>query len=132
MSYAAAAALQVAIFAQLSAAPALTGVPVLDAMPGQGGPASFVLIGPEEVLDRSDKSGAGAEHRFQISVISADTGFLAAKTLATEICESLEASLPALSVGRLVHLRFVKAKAQRLRDGGVRRIDLTFGARIEI
>ena len=46
----------------LTGLPALAGVAIYDAVPPS--PAgTFVLVGPEEVRDASDKSGAGAEHR---------------------------------------------------------------------
>lgn len=130
MSYAAAAALQAAIFTRLQAHPGLVGVPVVDALPPGGG-ALFVLIGPEEAREASDKTGAGAEHRLVISVISDGAGFLQAKQAAVAVAEALEGVPPALPVGRVVSLQFVKAVARRLDDGAARRIDLTFRVRIE-
>lgn len=132
MSYGAAAALQAAVYGLLSTAPALTGVLVVDAMPPQGGSGTFVLIGPEEVLDQSDKTGDGAEHRIVVSVISDATGFLAAKTLATAVSECLVDATPPLTSGRIVGIRFLKAMAKRLEDGDVRRVDLTFRVRVEM
>lgn len=132
MSYAAAAALQSAVFNALSAAPALAQVQIVDAIPPGGGLGTFVLLGPEEVLDASDKSGGGAEHRFTVSVISDAAGFLAAKSVAAEISQALVDATPAMAVGRVVGIRFLKAVAKRLDDGDVRRIDLTFRARIEV
>lgn len=132
MSYGAAAALQAAIYQTLVAAPALSGIPVVDAMPPGGGAATFILIGPEEALDASDKSGSGAEHRFVVSVISDATGFLAAKTAAAAVSEELVYARPVMAKGRIVGIHFVKAKARRLDEGGVRRIDLTFRARVEL
>lgn len=132
MSYAAAAALQSAIFGLLSASPALAGVGVVDAMPPQGGTGSFVLIGPEEVLDQSDKTGAGAEHRILVSVISDASGFLTAKMLATRVSDSLVGATPVMTTGRIVGIRFLKAVAKRLDDGDARRIDLTFRVRVEL
>lgn len=132
MSYGAAAALQTAIYGILTSAPALSGVLVVDAMPPSAGPSVFVLIGPEEVLDQSDKSGDGAEHRIVASVISDATGFLAAKTLAAAVSDCLTSATPVLTTGRVVSIRFLRAVARRLEDGGVRRIDLTFRVRVEI
>lgn len=131
MSYAAAAALQSAVFQRLSTAPALAGIAVHDALPPSP-PGLFVLIGPEDVRDASDKSGAGAEHRLTISVISDAEGFLAAKTVAVAISDLMAGALPALSRGRVVSLAFDRAQARRIDEGTVRRIDLTFRARIEI
>ena len=131
MSYAAAAALQGAIFARLQAHPGLVGVPVVDAMPPGSGAGLFVLIGPEEVREASDKSGAGAEHRLVISVISDAAGFAQAKTAAVAVAEALDGVPPSLPMGRVVSLGFAKAVAWRLDDSAARRIDLTFRARIE-
>ncbi len=132
MSYGAAAALQAAIYGVLAASPALAGVAIVDALPPGGGSGTFVLIGPEDVLDRSDKSGDGAEHRFSISVISDATGFLAAKVVAVAVSDALVAAQPPLTRGRVVGIAFVKAVAKRLKDGDVRRVDLTFRARVEL
>lgn len=132
MTYRAAAALQGAIFAQLSAYPALTGVAIVDAVPPGTSPGSFVLIGPEVVTDQSDKSGAGAEHRFDVSVISDASGFLTAKTIAAAVSAALEGAALTLALGQLVSISFGRAVARRLDEGTTRRIDMTFRARIEI
>ena len=132
MSYGAAAALQAAIFGLLSSAPTLAGVAIVDAVPAGGGSGTFVLIGPEDVVDQSDKTGQGAEHRIIVSVISDANGFLAAKTVATAVSDRLIDASPTMTVGRIVGIRFVKAVAKRLDDGDVRRVDLTFRVRIEI
>lgn len=132
MSYAAAAALQSAVFQRLTGWPDLVGVMVLDAVPAGGGAGTFVLLGPEEVRDASDLSGDGAEHRLVVSVISDATGFLAAKSVAVAVSEALAGAELPLAVGRLVGIEFQKAVARRLEDGVVRRIDLTFRARVEV
>lgn len=132
MTYGAAAALQSAVFGLLSGSPALAGVPVVDApLPGSGF-GTFILIGPEDAFDQSDKSGAGAEHRFLVSVISDASGFMAAKTLAAAVCQVLVDARPPLATGRVVGIRFLKASAKRLDDGNTRRVDMTFRARIEL
>jgi hypothetical protein len=131
MSYAASPALQAAVFQALTAAPALAGVAIYDAVPPS--PAgTFVLVGPEEVRDASDKSGAGAEHRLAVSVISDGTGFLASKTIAAAISDALVGASLVLDRGRLVSLLFLRAQARRIDEGELRRIDLTFRARIEL
>jgi hypothetical protein len=131
MSYGAAAALQMAVYQRLSGATALAGVAIYDAVPPS--PAgTFVLVGPEEVRDASDKSGAGAEHRLAISVISDGTGFLTAKTIAAAISDDLTGAALVLARGSLVSLLFLRASARRIDEGEVRRIDLTFRARIEL
>lgn len=130
MSYIASAALQSAIFARLSAQ--IPGVTIVDAMPPGATIGTFVLLGPEVALDQSDKSGAGAEHRLEIAVISDETGFLPAKTIAGAVSAALvDADLP-LTTGHLVSLQFLRATARRLDEGSVRRIDLQFRARIDL
>lgn len=132
MSYSGAAALQTAVFARLTGWPELAGVPVLDAVPAGGGAGTFVLLGPEEARDASDRSGHGAEHRLVVSVISDASGFLAAKTVAVAVSDALSEADLVLSVGHLVGLEFQRAVARRLVDGEVRRIDLTFRARLDL
>ncbi len=129
MSYGVAAALQAAVYQRLVAQ--LPGVAVHDAVPPGGGAGTFVLIGPEEARDASDKSGGGAEHRFIVSVISDSSGFLAAKEIAVQISDALVDAVLTLSRGRLVGLAFQKAQARRLEAGEARRIDLRFVARVE-
>lgn len=132
MSYQAAAALQAAVFARLSGFPALAGVSIIDAMPPGTAPGSFVLIGPEQVVDQSDKTGGGAEHRFEVAVISDASGFVSAKTLAGAVSEALVDAGLTLTTGRLVSISFLRATARRLDGGALRRIDMTFRARIEL
>lgn len=130
MSYAMAAALQEAVYARLAAVPALAKVAVVDAVP-KGLAGTFVLIGSEDVRDQSDKSGKGAEHRLVVSIVSDATGFLTAKALAVAVSDALVDAQMALSRGRLIGMRFQRAVARRLDEGRVRRIDLTFRARVE-
>ena len=129
MSYGSAAALQAAVFQHLVAA--LPGVAVHDALPSGAGLGTFILLGPEEVVDASDITGPGAEHRFVVSVLSDATGFLQAKETAVAVSDALVGAALTLSRGRLVGLRFLKAQARRLDQGAARRIDLRFAARIE-
>jgi hypothetical protein len=131
MSYTAANALQSAVYARLTSFPALSGVSVVDAVAPGGGKGKFVLLGPETVYDRGDKSGAGAEHLFQVSVISDDTGFLSAKVIAGHVSTALNGANLTLTTGTLVSLGFQRALARRLREGEHRRIDLTFRARVD-
>jgi hypothetical protein len=131
MSYGTSAALQAAIYGQLTGFPDLAGVPVYDAVPSGGGTGTFVLLGPEEVMDQSDKTGGGAEHRLQISVISDASGFLAAKNVGVAVSDALVGAALTLSRGVLVSLMFVKATARRIDEGDTRRIDMTFRARVQ-
>lgn len=132
MSYQAAAALQAAVFERLSGFPALAGVSIVDAMPPGTAPGSFVLIGPEQVVDQSDKTGGGAEHRFEVAVIGDASGFVSAKTLAGAVSEALVGAGLTLTTGSLVSIGFLRATARRLDGGALRRIDMTFRARIEL
>ncbi len=131
MSYAAAAALQSAVFTRLIGFPALDGVLVVDAVAPGNGKGKFVLLGPETATDKSDKTGAGAEHQFQVSVISDETGFLGAKVIAGKVSDALLGVDLTLAEGHLVSLTFVRAIARRLKEGEHRRIDLIFRARVD-
>lgn len=131
MSYAAAAALQSAIYLRLTAFPALAGVAIYDAVPPSA-TGTFVLIGPEEARDQSDRSGAGADHQLVISVITDATGFLSIKTIAADISDALIGVPLVLTRGVLVQLLFLRASARRIAEGETRRIDLTFRARVQL
>ncbi|WP_136684578.1 DUF3168 domain-containing protein [Falsirhodobacter xinxiangensis] len=129
MSYGVAAALQEAIFARLRGLGGLQDVAIHDAAPDATA-GTWVLIGPETVRDRSDASGAGAEHQVVLSVISDAEGFLAAKRVAGAISDGLAVPLE-MSRGRIAGLWFDRAVARRLEAGRTRRIDLTFRVRVE-
>ena len=133
MSYAIASALQEAVYQRLAGDPAVsaaTGGHVYDALPSGTRPALYLTLGDEQVRDASDKTGDAAWHDFTLAVVSGAAGFRAAKTAAVAASDALsDADLP-LARGRLVSLRFLKARARRLSNGG-RRIDLTFRARVE-
>ncbi|WP_417277853.1 DUF3168 domain-containing protein [Celeribacter sp.] len=134
MSYGVAAALQTAIYQALVADATLAGLvgtAIYDAAPTGTLPSLYVSLGPEDVSDASDKTGAGARHDFTISVVSDTAGFLTAKQVATAISDVLVDADLALSRGRLVGLYFVSAKARRVQDSDVRRIDMKFRARVE-
>lgn len=132
MSYGMAAALQAAVFARLAGDAGLAGTPVYDAVPPGAGAGTFVLIGPEEVRDASDKTGDGAEHRFTVSVLSDAAGFAPGKAVAVAVSDALTGAGLGLARGRVVSLAFVAAVAKRTGGSpGQRRIDLTFRARLE-
>jgi len=134
MSYALAAALQSAVFAAIGADPAVAatvGDAVYDALPGGTLPGLYVSLGPETVKVEDDKTGSGSAHRFVISVVTDEPGFRVAKEAAGAVSDVLhDADLP-LSRGRLVSLRFERARAFKIDKGAGRRIDLTFRARVE-
>ena len=134
MSYAVTAALQTAIYQALVADATLAGLvgtAIYDAAPTGTLPSLYVSLGPEDVADASDKTGAGARHDFTVSVVSDTAGFLTAKQVATAISDVLVDADLALSRGTLVGLYFVSAKARRVQDSDVRRIDMKFRARVE-
>jgi hypothetical protein len=133
MSYTCAADLQEAVFQFLQADPELVaaGVSVHDAPPPGTPRGTYVVLGPEDVIDRSDASGPGAEHRFSITVVSDAAGFLKAKQVAGRVSAILEDPPLVLTRGRLVGLWFHQAQARRIEGGRGRRIELRFRARIE-
>ena len=135
MTYSVASALQEAVYARLAADDAirdLVGPAIYDAVPPGTPPGTFVVIGPEEVSDRSDASAAGAEHRLRIVVVSAAAGFHAPKEVAVAISDALlRTPAPALRRGRIVGLWFQRASASRARQGGARRVDLIFRVLVE-
>lgn len=134
MSYAVSAALQAAVYQRLSgdvALGALVGSAIYDALPSGSLPPLYVTLGAETVRDRSDKTGDGADHDFAVSVITGAQGFAQAKDAAAAVNDALGDAALSLSRGRLVGLRFVKAKAKRDTGDGTRRIDLIFRARVE-
>lgn len=134
MSYGVAAALQEAVYQRLAAdaaLAALVGGAIYDVVPEGSLPETYVSLGPEDAADRSDGTGGGAEHRFTVSVVTQAAGFRTAKEAAAAISDALVDAGLMLSRGRLVGLGFLKARARRVQDGDVRRIDLTFRARVE-
>ena len=134
MSYGVSAPLQAAVFGALSThAPltALVGSAIYDATPQGTLPGTYVSLGPEDVTDGSDKTGEGAIHEFVVSVVTDAAGFQSAKEAAGAISDCLVDASLTLTRGRLVFLQFLKAKARRVEEGDVRRIDLTFRARVE-
>lgn len=135
MSYAMAGALQAAVFQHLLNDPgvsALVGADIYDAVPSGPLPETFVTLGPEEVRDRSDKSGSGAIHRFTVTVLSTASGFAPAKAVATAVGDALLNAQVPLSRGHLVGLWFERASARRTgRAGEFRRIEMRFRARVQ-
>ncbi|UWQ16988.1 DUF3168 domain-containing protein [Jannaschia sp. M317] len=133
MTYAMGDSLQMAIYSRLSGDPAmdtLLGGAIYDAVP-QSAPDLFVALGPERVRDASDKSGAGALHEMTISVVTTGDGYLAAKEAAALVSDTLLSGALTLTRGRVVYLRFLRARARRDRAEGTRRIDMTFRARLD-
>jgi len=134
MSYGVSAALQAAVFQKLSldsVLQGLVGTHIYDALPSGILPATYVSLGPETVRDKSDATGHGALHVFSVSVVTTSAGFETAKIVAAVISDALVDANLTLSRGQLVSLNFHHATAKRVGTGQVRRIDLTFHARVD-
>ena len=135
MGHGVAAAVQGAVYQHLLAAAgvsALVGSAIYDALPPGNVPETYVTMGPEDVRDRSDGTGAGAEHRFTVTVITTAAGFAGARQVAAAIGDALIDADLVLSRGVLVGLWFDRAVAARSGSGGmVRTINLRFRARVE-
>jgi len=134
MTYAVSAALQEAVFQKLStdvALTALVGTAIYDALPAGTLSPTYVTLGPEDVRQQSDKTTGGAWHNIIISVITDSAGFFAAKQVAAAISDALVDANLTLTRGQLAGLYFSRAKARRGSTGQLRRIDLTFRARVD-
>ena len=135
MSYAAAAALQAAVYQHLAAdtaLQALVGTAIYDAVPPGPLPPLYVSLGPEDARDRSDKTGNGAEHDFTVSVVSDAAGFQTAKAVGEAVSDALIGAQLVLSRGQLVDMWFLRARARRVGVADQRRIDLWFRARVDL
>ncbi len=134
MSYAMSLALQEAIYARLVSFEVLTdlvGSAIFDTPPTGPLPDLYIALGSEKVRDRSDKTAYGAQHDLVISVVSKAPSFAEGKRAAAAVSDALSEADLSLTRGRLVGLWFLKAQARRVDDGALRRIDLSFRARIE-
>lgn len=134
MSYGVSAALQQAIYQHLAADTALSTLvsgAIYDAVPAGIITGTYVSLGPEDVRERSDKTGHGALHEVTISVVTDAAGFQAAKEVAAAVSDALVDASLTLTRGSLVYLNFHRARARRVEDADVRRIDLIFRARVE-
>lgn len=138
MSYSASVALQGAIYQALRANNALrdiVGDAIYDAMPVAAPAGTYVSLGPEDMREMGDASGAGSRHDLVISVLSGSedaSGFGLVKEAAATISDALDNARLGLSAGHLVGLWFQRARARRTENGAGRRIDLTFRARIDL
>ncbi|WP_226780999.1 DUF3168 domain-containing protein [Oceaniglobus trochenteri] len=129
MSYGVSASLQAAVFQRLqgdAALGAIVGSDIYDALPPGALPANYVVLGDEDVRDRSDRDEGGALHDLTVSVITSAAGFATAKAAAGAVSDALLDWVPVLSRGRIVGLWFLKARARRVGSGDQRRIDLRF------
>ena len=134
MSYGVAAALQQAVYQRLQADATLTGLvgtAIYDAAPPGIVSGTYVSLGPENVRDKGDLTGHGALHEITVSVVTDAAGFLTAKQVAAAVSDALVDASLILARGSLVYLNFHRARARRVQDADMRRIDLTFRARVE-
>lgn len=134
MSYGAGAALQAAVFQRLVGDVVLNTLvdgAIFDEMPAGAVPPVYVTLGAETVVDRSDRDGGAAEHRFVISVFSDAGGFTKAKSAGVAISDALMGAALLLARGRVVLLSFDRAVARRDTKDNLRRLDLRFRARVE-
>ena len=134
MTYAIAAALQKAVFERLQADAGVTGLvadAIYDAIPPGIVGGTYVSLGPEDVRDASDDTGYGAWHEITVSVVTDEAGFSGAKQVATAVSDALVDAPLTLDRGHLVALNFYRARARRVQDADVRRIDLRFRARVQ-
>ncbi len=133
MSYGVASALQAAVYQQLFTDPilgGLVGMAIYDALPTGTLPPLYVALGPELVRDKSDKTGAGAEHEFTVTVVTDVAGFAVAKDVAAAVSDALVDAPLVLTRGALVSLFFHRATAARVGTNDKRQINLVFRARV--
>lgn len=135
MSYGVGEALQAAVYQQLTTDAALSGLigtAVFDELPHGTKPETYVVLGEEDVRDRSDSTGGAALHRFAVSVVTDAAGYAGAKQVAAAVSDALVDAPLTLARGRLVGLWFERATARRSgKAGKVRRIDLRFRAHVD-
>ncbi|MGH1465769.1 MAG: DUF3168 domain-containing protein [Cognatishimia sp.] len=134
MSYGVSVALQAAVYQHLQTDAqlgSLIGTAVFDEVPNGTIPSTYVTLGPEIAQDRSDKTDAGALHRFTVTVVSEEPGFSTSKAVAVAVSDALHQAELNLSRGHLISLMFERAAASREEAANLRRIDLRFAARVE-
>lgn len=134
MSYAASAALQTAVFSEISTGPTaalINNTPCFDMPPAGDQTSLFVLLGAEKSRSRADTTANITLHQFVMSVVCKDSGFLNAKQIAGTLSTQLPKAALTLSTGTLVDFTFARATARRTDQGASRQIDLIFQARID-
>ncbi|MCK8483829.1 DUF3168 domain-containing protein [Aliiroseovarius sp. S2029] len=134
MSYGVSAALQQAVYQRLTGDVALSTLvagAIYDAVPAGIITGTYVSLGPEDVRERSDMTGHGAMHEITVSVVTDEAGFQSAKQVAAAVSDALVDASMTLARGQLVSLNFHRARARRVEDADVRRIDLFFRARVQ-
>jgi len=133
MSYGVSAALQQAVYQRLQGDTTLTGLigaAVYDSAPPGIVTGTYVSLGPEDVTEKSDLTGHGALHEITVSVVTDEAGFNGAKGVAAAVSDALVDATLILARGSLTYLNFHRARARRVQDADVRRIDLIFRAQV--
>lgn len=100
-------------------------------LPVEARPAEYVTIGEEAVRPFGTKTSLGAIHDFDVTVHSAHDGFERAKRIGAAICAALIDAPLVLEAGRLVGLRFLRARADRGPAPEKRRVSLRFRAVVD-
>lgn len=137
MSFAAAEALQRAVFQRLKSDPTVTAkvegaiYDAADRVPDTDLPTLHIALGAERVRDGGSKTSHGAVHDFSVVVHGATEGFAKVKAAAGAVCDALIDAPLSLTRGKLVGLSFVFAQASRGRAPERRRIELRFRAWID-
>lgn len=134
MSYVLGAGLQAAVYARLAGDALLrdlVGERIYDAPLGLRAEAEapdHVTIGEETARAWTTKTSDGAIHDFDVTVHSARDGFDIPKRIAGAVCAALVDAPLEVAGGRLVSLRFLRARAERNRAPEKRRVSLRFRA----
>jgi hypothetical protein len=129
--------LQAAVYARLTGDPELwdlVGERIFDAPLEAGddeGAPEHVTLGEETVRPWTSKTSEGALHDFDVTVHSSRDGFSAAKRIADAVCAALIDAPLAVEGGRVVALRFLRAKAERGRAPEKRKVTLRFRAVVD-
>lgn len=136
MSYTYSSGLQAAIYQRLTADAALAeliGGAIHDAPlePVGGLAPDHITLGDEQVRANDTKTSRGSIHDFSVTVHSGRDGFDTAKRIAGAVCDALIDARMDLSQGRLVGMRFLRAKAERGPAPEKRRISLMFRAVVD-
>ncbi len=118
--------LQQAVFAALSAAPAVTDLADVLDMPEGETTGDYVSIGQEIVRSRGAASAETLTHDLTVEVHSRGHGFARAKEIAGAVTDTLLGAPLTVAGARVIGTRFVRSRARRARGLERRRIELVF------
>lgn len=136
MSYSLSSALQAAVYERLSEdafLASLVGSAIYDEplQQAHNSESAYVVVGEETVRPFDTQTSSGALHDFDVTVHSGHFGFDCAKRIAGRICAALVGSQWDLAGGKIVDIRFLRARAQRGRSPVKRTISLRFRAVVD-